>query len=195
MQAFNRDAIYQDLKPDDNGTWQSLVDLGYDEWQKQDWSFEDMIQYCKLKYGEIVELAILTGKYHQQVLNGGHFQYFDNGYSGTHDERYREYDHGVPLTQRMRALLEKYELVNTDYGKKVHSIIVDFINRTTHWADSQDRDLLHESMETGEEDDFPSYDDLDDSYYAVQEWWEHEIKRYFNLWLEFNTDPIKADKF
>lgn len=69
---------------DKDGVHQSLLELGYSQWQKEghDWSYSDMITWVTKTYGTLVAFAILVGKYNQQVCNGGHVQYFDNGYGG-----------------------------------------------------------------------------------------------------------------
>lgn len=83
-----KDVLLEFIKSDETSVnreyFQSLLDLGYDEWQKPEnnkWSYSDMVQFVGEKYGELVAFAVLIGKYNQQVCNGGHIQYYDNGYA------------------------------------------------------------------------------------------------------------------
>jgi len=192
MTAFHRDRVHTAFKLEDNSPWQSLLNFCYEDWNKPEngkWDLEDMINNARFTYGEVVELACLLGKYNQQITNGGHSQYFDNGYSGSHPKRGREYDYDVPLTQRMLELMDKFKLSDTDYGKKVHDIVQDFIVRTTNYTPGEsDYDDEQDALQ-------PDYEDLDDSYYAVDEWWAHELERYFGLWIEFGEDPIATGRF
>ena len=62
--------------------YEKIMDIGYDEWIKHDdWSYTDMIEWVKQKYGEDYSFLILFGKLNQQVGNGGFIQYWDNGYA------------------------------------------------------------------------------------------------------------------
>ena len=72
---------------------QCLLNVVYNDWQTVDraaqilsrpelsWGYDDALNNAVKKYGPITKLATLIGKYNQQVGNGGHFQYFDNGYA------------------------------------------------------------------------------------------------------------------
>jgi hypothetical protein len=61
---------------------QAIMNIGYSEWQHiPDWEYREMIYWTEKKFGKLAALAILIGKYNQQVCNGGHIQYFDNGYT------------------------------------------------------------------------------------------------------------------
>lgn len=194
MVAFDKQRVQSVIKPNEDGVWQSLLDICYNDWQNEKWSLEEMLQNARFSYGEIVELACMLGKYNQQVCNGGHGQYLDNGYSGSHNESavfgsLDYYDYDVPIAQRLLELLDKYKLSDTDYGKKVHDIVQDFINRTVNW------DPDSSNWEEEELDPMPDYDDLDTAYYQVREWWEHELNRYFSLWMEYGEDPIATGRF
>jgi hypothetical protein len=180
MTAFNREKIQQVFKQDDEGVHQAFLNIAYDEWQKHDdWKLEDMVEYAG-EFGEVVELALLLGKYNQQVQNGGHSQYFFNGYGGTPSRRH-DYDYSVPLTNRMVGLMVKYGLDRTPHGIVVATIAKEFINRTESF-NLDDRD---------EGDDWmPDYEDLDEKYYVVDDKWMEYLERYFHTWMEHNRDPI-----
>lgn len=69
------------------GTWQGIMNACYDVWQDEADnrvnSYEDLTAFARMQYGLGAEFAVLLGKYNQQVCNGGHAQYFDNGYGST----------------------------------------------------------------------------------------------------------------
>ena len=86
----------------------------YDYEHQKQWSYLDMLNHARSEYGEMFYLMTLAGKYNQQVGNGGHVQYFDNGYGdgdsggfgdehdtklGLHREMVRELERTIlPLT-------------------------------------------------------------------------------------------------
>lgn len=194
MKDFDRERVRESLRNDPDGLHQALLNIAYDEWQKQKgWSMEDMLQYA-LEFGNIVQLAVLLGKYNQQVTNGGHSQYFDNGYSGEHERGRSYYNYDTPISIRMLALLRKYKLDTTDNGMVVAECIGEFINRTHAWEDG-DRSYCDYDEECDEDDSMPSYDDLDTKYYKVCDAWMSDLERYFRLWMEHNEDPIATGRF
>lgn len=65
-----------------NEPHQEILNTTYAEWQKnKSWNYSDMIDYAANSFGKFAALALLVGKYNQQVTNGGHMQYFHNGYA------------------------------------------------------------------------------------------------------------------
>lgn len=85
--SFHRDVVLEAIKDDEDflkGDYhQALLNICYSEWQKNsvDMEYGDMIAFAEKTYGELVAFAVLIGKYNQQVCNGGHAQYYDNGYA------------------------------------------------------------------------------------------------------------------
>ena len=61
---------------------QAMLDIAYDDWRDShgEWTYYEMLMNARAKYGELVFVMTIAGKYNQQVGNGGHYQYFDNGY-------------------------------------------------------------------------------------------------------------------
>lgn len=62
-----------------------LREVFYKIWQDKDNdainSYSDMVEYALEKYGALPAFTILVTSYIGQVNNGGHAQYFDNGYA------------------------------------------------------------------------------------------------------------------
>ncbi len=78
-----KDILLQDEDFAKGDVHQALMNIGYNEWQKQpNWSYSDMLNYAE-KYGDMVILSTLLGVYNYQVCNGGHLQYYDNGYASS----------------------------------------------------------------------------------------------------------------
>ena len=49
--------------------------------ENRPWSYPMLLSATKSTYGNLAEFAVMISKYHQQVCNGGHLQYWDNGYA------------------------------------------------------------------------------------------------------------------
>jgi hypothetical protein len=63
---------------------QALVDLPHDEWDKRkDWNYEDACKWLHSNFGNLALVAFYLAKYNYQIGNGGHQQYFDNGYASS----------------------------------------------------------------------------------------------------------------
>ena len=187
--SFDREKIRNSLHFNDDGLHQALLNIAYDEWQKHDnWDMEDMLDYAR-SFGDIVKLAVLLGKYNQQVQNGGHSQYFDNGYSGSHNYKGHTgdyYNYDIPLTLNMLNLMMKHGLNTTENGKAVVKIIEEFIDITSGWCREDD--------EEDEDNSMPDYSNLDTKYYKVCGGWMKDLEQYFKLWMEHNEDPIIAGR-
>jgi hypothetical protein len=86
--SFNKEKTLLAVKNDDSyiigDTHQTLLNIVYSEWQKPEndaWTYAEVIKFAIKEYGELVAFAVLIGKYNNQVCNGGHVQYYDNGYA------------------------------------------------------------------------------------------------------------------
>lgn len=65
------------------------------------WSYAEMLENAREKYGELFFILTTVGKYNQQVCNGGHIQYFDNGYADGTGGCFQEHDASLPLHREM----------------------------------------------------------------------------------------------
>jgi hypothetical protein len=114
---------------------QGILDVAYGKWQEQDknskkhWSYFDMVNWAFENGGPDCAAAILIGKYNQQVGNGGHLQYFDNGYaSGEGGAFSRHSIDDLPAHEMMMELMVQLKLSETDIGTKVLGIMKEFVN-------------------------------------------------------------------
>lgn len=136
-------------------TWQAILNIGYNMWQtsKQDLSYTDMINWTRIEYGEFAAFCILVGKYNQQVTNGGHMQYWDNGYAGDNEEDFSLHE------QMLRGFVD-FGLVDTKLGKKTHEV-------ASRFEIVQDGDLYY-----GDGDPYLKDGTIDNDYYKFSDKWE-----------------------
>ncbi len=89
----------------------TILDVGYSKWQEQTrWDYRAMLEHTEKNYGVAAKLFILLGKYNQQVNNGGHSQYYANGYGDGAGGFGDDHDADNPLHQEMIALFKKLKL-------------------------------------------------------------------------------------
>lgn len=87
---------------------QTIQNIMYQHWKQDDTNkdYEAILNWFETEYGELGRFAVQIGKYNQQVCNGGHYQYYYNGYAGDTEE----YNSNIPLHQVLVQLHMKAEL-------------------------------------------------------------------------------------
>lgn len=153
--------------------------------------------------------------YHNQVCNGGHYQYFDNGYASTETINkgcFSTKSNNIDLHHQMISLFQKYfDVSSNEIYKKFLSIISEFCNSITEEEcnecegsgeiefESEDEDgYITTEYETcnycngsGVTDNYTCYntDKLDTQYYEIYE----KLLKYMHedvlKWL--NEDNVK----
>lgn len=116
-----------------NDMLSALSQLGYNHWQnKAEPKVEDynsMVEITIQLYGEIAGFALLVGNYMGQVFNGGHDQYWGNGYASSHSRGaaiYNADDMGTHIM--MMELMEKLDLITfTRELRELYRIMEEFI--------------------------------------------------------------------
>lgn len=58
------------------------------------WGQAEHLANCEKEYGKLARLIVQLGKYNQQVGNGGHIQYYDNGYASDGEVGFGSDHHG-----------------------------------------------------------------------------------------------------
>ena len=108
--------------------WQAILDVGYHYWQQaDDWRYRNMIDNAEKELGKYGAFFILLGKYNQQVCNGGHVQYFDNGYADGEGSCFSRHDIDCPLHWQLVELYKQYGLQDlVAHGKTVLDILKAF---------------------------------------------------------------------
>lgn len=134
---------------------QEIMDHYFAMWQSSehhDWHYRDMVYYA-LEQNPLHALAILTGKYNQQVENGGHMQYFENGYADGVGGYFADHE-TADMHDLMLSLMRDYGLDRAPETRDVFTIMKRF---TT--SDELD------CPECGGNGYFESYDEEEDRTY------------------------------
>jgi hypothetical protein len=178
-------SMYQAIKDDSNflagDVHQAILNVGYNEWKKHnDWHYRDMIEWMSFEYGGAYALAILLGKYNQQVGNGGHDQYMANGYAEGKGGFFSKHDASMPLHHQM---IRGFKMACFDHPHRqyVLSIMEDFV--------------LEAHSNTNEEDneaDLDTLGELDDRYYAINEDWMDYLNKYYTNLITNEKDQNKT---
>lgn len=167
---------------------QQIMDHYFAIWQlpeHKDWHYRDMVYYA-LDQNPLHALAILTGKYNQQVENGGHMQYFDNGYADGIGGFFSNHE-TTDMHDLMLSLMRNYDLDTAPETRDVFTIMKRFTTSDELECPECDGNGYFESYDeeedrTYEEDccrcngigliaethiDTYLADELDDLYYAI----------------------------
>lgn len=88
---------------------------------REAWSYGDMLEDAREKFGELFYVLTMAGKYNQQVGNGGHIQYFDNGYADGEGGFGSDHNPSNPLHREMVKLIET-EILPRACGEEVEPI-------------------------------------------------------------------------
>jgi hypothetical protein len=130
--STNFEKLSKDVKENlnEDGYWQTILDLGYGEWNREGTevkSYEEMLEWVAEKYGNFAVFAILAGKYNHQVCNGGHLQYFDNGYASNGGGCFNKHSEDIYLHTEMVGFMKDFGLdTATPLSKKVFEIMNEF---------------------------------------------------------------------
>ena len=200
--AFNTEKIRAAIVADtDNSQWQRLLNLGYNEWQKPErrgWQYADMIDWAAQTYGEVVKFLILIGKYNQQVCNGGHIQYFDNGYADGTGGCFSDHDPDITLHKEMVQRFEQLGLRQTPIGAQVHDVISGFrIETATEDEFCCDDEEEGRSRDDGYRDgdvlNTGELDQLDERYFKISDEFCTFMEEYAARWIATGANPITVD--
>lgn len=119
--------IREQFPADMDSNLYEVTDVGYREYQqKRVNNITEMNRWLDMKYGPLAKLAVLIKNYVYQVNNGGHIQYYDNGYAsletqgcmvdhedtGAHDELVALVKEHltIPLQADLLKVLEQFEI-------------------------------------------------------------------------------------
>lgn len=198
--AFNHEAIKQAVAKlpveAERSVWQQFLDLGYNEWQtRKELSYPDMLTWVANTYGEVVKLFILLGKYNQQVCNGGHVQYFDNGYASGPLGFGRRHSDDCELHDELKRLFTKYGFHNLKHGQEIYAILNEFVvERATEDEysenDCDEGEDVPEGYRRGDLMNGHALDELDTRYYAIYEEFEKVVEANAVAWLKTGVNPI-----
>jgi len=119
---------------------QAILDVGYNWWQGSDVkSYSEMVYKMEKEFGYKFALLILLGKYNQQVGNGGHIQYFDNGYASAGSSGYGGNHKDIELHEQMIEWFKKAGLDETELGKNIFVVMEDSGDVFGHLSEGDER--------------------------------------------------------
>lgn len=160
---------------------QTIMDACYDQWEEnKDWKYKDMLAYAHIKYGKVAKFLVMAGNYNCQVCNGGHQQYFDNGYASNGGGCFQEHDISCNLAIELLHCIKEFNLINTPSGKTISKILSEFI------------DTVPEYVDDTEEEYEDIFDNLDDEYYKANDIWLNFLEFWITKWLEKGHNPLKG---
>ena len=109
-----------------NGDYtQAIMNYAYSKWN-DDKHKGGIDEYMEKNFHPHFALIIMLGKYNYQVENGGHSQYFYNGYA-SYGSSGIMYDHkDIERHLKMMELLKETPLIEKEIGKKVYNIMKKF---------------------------------------------------------------------
>lgn len=157
-------------------TFQALMNLGYDEWQKKErWEYKDMINFVERKYGDLVKFAILVGKLNQQVRDAGFSNYYYNMYMGPINEP-------LKFHRDLVNLIKKLELDKSAIGQKILNIF-NSLEIEMYQDDSLTEKCINNLYK------------LDEEYYKFSDEWMTYLDWFFDEFIETEKKPrIGYDK-
>lgn len=158
-----------DIDYQNNDIHQSILNTCFDEWNcRTNYSYAEIVDWMEQEYGKLAAFAVLVGKYNQQVENGGHEQYFNNGYaSGNYELTEAGY---CPLHEKMKELFHYLSFDLDEEGKSVYNIVKSFELDHSEDDDDETRITGWFVVDSGR---------LDREYYKVNKKW----MEYFNSFL------------
>lgn len=163
--------------------WELIMDKSY-ELYEDDYTYNDFIKRVIKEFGEKAAFAVLMGKFNHQVCNGGHDQYYFNGYSGD-DEL------NISMHKLLIKFFNKYFTYNNKITREYREILDLFEPEEEYEKEScsrcdgageidEDNDEFcsvscPECYGSGEQEssstiviNSPSMDDLDNRYYKIE---------------------------
>jgi hypothetical protein len=172
MKNWKNEITATDIK--DNDIHQAILNIMYNEWRTiKAISYEDMVRKFWGEYGDLAAFAVLIGKYNQQVCNGGHYQYFDNGYAGKNMDQDISL-HKVLIDLFPIELLNEKDLFQNTIIQKVYTILNKF---NVVLYDDDDGD--HYYSNNYKVDNLKELRDLDNEYYEVSDQFMILLENFF----------------
>jgi hypothetical protein len=153
---------------------QRIMDLAHKQWEK-DWDWKDVTNNIRFKYGDFAQFIVLACKLHQQVLNGGFSQYFENGYASNSYGIKCEINRSHDLHHTILSYFNKFKLQKI--LPEMESILKNFEVILSG----------REGMLTETEYDW--LNTLDNRYYNIDNKWLEGLSLHVKCWLESGKNP------
>ncbi len=105
---------------------QGLLDIFYSHYSNNI-DYDAFLELINEKYGELAEFCVFFASYNYQVCNGGHLQYFDNGYASSTSHGFGSEYNDMEKHEYFKELFIKLNFNNLlKNGKTAYDIISDF---------------------------------------------------------------------
>ena len=106
---------------------QALLDIEHEEWQKHDWSYDEILNWIDQNLGALPLLAMYLAEYNYQVGNGGHAQYFDNGYASSNSGGFGSNYKNIETHENFVELFKELDMPTIlPSGQKAYDIMSKF---------------------------------------------------------------------
>jgi hypothetical protein len=174
-QTLKKAVLQRTDEIDTDGYHQTIMNIMYEKWQTESaMSYNDILNWFETTYGSLAKFAVLIGKYNQQVCNGGHIQYFHNGYADGKGGFMSDHDPSIPLHKELIKLFMKTNL-DDDISQQVLRILKCF---------------EIELDEEEELEDLSYLSTLDSRSYQINDAFMNILERYFEskIMEQFNED-------
>lgn len=107
--------------------FQALINIIHDKWQESNMSYDDILNWILENLGKLPLFAMFLAKYNYQVSNGGHSQYFDNGYASSKTKGFGSNYDNIDKHEDFVNLFKELDMINIlPSGKKIYNIINNF---------------------------------------------------------------------
>lgn len=179
--------LSKDNNHDKKDIHQSILNVAHQYWQEECVTYEETLNYMQSHYFGS-DLFVMLAKYNYQTENGGHYQYYDNGFASSEKNQnpfHGEYDN-INIHERMLDVIKNHELSQTDIGRQVIEIMNKFssafgiVDKSSYWHDADNGN--DDGYITQECDD--TWRSLDDKYYKINEAWMAAIEQYLQCSLK-----------
>ena len=153
-----------------------------------DINYDTFITIVKEKYGILPYFCVLLGSYNGQVCNGGHIQYFDNGFASSKKIGYGFNYDNIDIHKKLLMLFKYLKIeqyVPEKLGKTAYSIMKDFDLDSVKF-DCYDEDDGQYNENDNNKNKY--LDKLDERWYDINE----EFIEKFNEYIK--TLTLEGDK-
>ena len=186
---------------------QAIMNVAYDlykkhlaEIQNKSWTYSGLCQFTREQLGDLAEFAVLTGKYNQQVENGGHSQYWYNEY-GSIEGQYKDLylhmnliDYFTIFKDELSSLFKGDQIAEIDKTVNEALSIMEQLPESIYWVTKTEYAGFDSQGELSDYDPEESYNELcedsirrldylDSQYYKINKALMDILNLYFYNYL------------
>lgn len=168
------------------GTWQTLMDLFYGICDNSrsyakiiEVVYDTISDEAGERAAEYVIFAAMFAHYHYQVRNGGHYQYFDNGYASEHTQGFFADHRDIGLHLKLISLAEKFNFPHKDKMLNIMNQFKDEIEEYLAHVENKDDNFGIDEGVFEETHDAYLSESLDTDNYALENFRE-EMDEFFD---------------